>query len=107
LKLTCTHQIANTFAGPAAAESFLDGAGWRWIYGTFAIVTPVMCAPFLWVFWYNQRLAKKQGVLVEKREASGRTWYQSLKYYFIEFDCQLPWPPYLPVPANRCLQSSA
>ena len=78
--------IATAFAGPAAANSFYVHSTWRWAYGTFAIVTPVMCAPFLWVFWHNQRLAKKQGILVDKREASGRTWYQSLKHYAIEFD---------------------
>lgn len=78
--------IATSFAGPAAAQSFLATSGWRWGYGTFAIVTPVICAPFLWVFWHNQKLARKQGILVDRREASGRTWYQSLQYYFIEFD---------------------
>ncbi|KAK3706078.1 hypothetical protein LTR37_012905 [Vermiconidia calcicola] len=78
--------IATTFAGPAAAQSFYNGAGWRWAYGTFCIVTPAMCAPFLWVFWHNQRLARKQGILVDKRAASGRTWYQSLQYYLVEFD---------------------
>lgn len=80
--------IATSFAGPAAAGSFLAHSGWRWGYGTFAIVTPVICAPFLWVFWHNQRLARKQGILVDRREASGRTWYQSLQYYLIEFDCK-------------------
>jgi MFS family permease len=80
--------IATVFAGPAAAQSYYSGAGWRWAYGTFAIVTPVMCAPFLWVFWHNQKLARKQGILVDRREASGRSWYQSVQYYLIEFDCK-------------------
>ncbi|KAK5173924.1 uncharacterized protein LTR77_002605 [Saxophila tyrrhenica] len=86
LAFSTSPYIATTFAGPAAAARYMEGAGWRWVYGTFAIVTPAMCAPFLWVFWRNQQLARKQGILVDRREASGRTWYQSLKYYFIEFD---------------------
>ena len=78
--------IATTFAGPAAAQSFLRTSGWRWGYGVFAIITPAICLPFVFVFWYNQRLAKKQGVLPEQRKASGRTWLQSLRHYLIEFD---------------------
>jgi len=78
--------IATTFAGPAAAQSFLRTSGWRWGYGVFAIVTPAMCVPFLFIFWHNQRVARKQGVLVHKREASGRTALQSLRHYLLEFD---------------------
>lgn len=78
--------IATTFAGPSAAQSFLRTSGWRWGYGVFAIIVPVISAPFLIVFWYNQRLAREQGILVDSREASGRTPLQSLKHYLIEFD---------------------
>lgn len=80
--------IATTFAGPAAAQSFYQQSGWQWAFGTFAIVTPVICMPFLGVFWWNQRTARKQGVLTEKREASGRTTFQSIRHYLIEFDRQ-------------------
>ncbi|KAF2716037.1 MFS general substrate transporter [Polychaeton citri CBS 116435] len=78
--------IATTFAGPAAAQSFLRTSGWRWAFGTYAIVTPFMCVPFLWVFVYNEKQAKRQGILVHRREASGRSWIQSLNHYVIEFD---------------------
>jgi len=81
--------IATTFAGPAAAQSFLQTSGWGWGYGVFAIIIPVICAPFVFIFWHNQQLARKQGVLVEKREASGRTWLQSLRHYLVEFDGEL------------------
>lgn len=80
--------IATTFAGPAAAQAFFKGAGWRWGYGSFAIITPIICAPFSWIFWHNQKLARDQGLLTKGREASGRTWYQSVQHYFIEFDCK-------------------
>lgn len=78
--------IATVFAGPAAGEAYYNHSTWRWAYGTFAILTPVISLPFLWIFWYNQKLARKQGVLVEKREASGRTWSESVQHYLIEFD---------------------
>jgi MFS family permease len=80
--------IVTTFAGAPAAQSFYETAGWRWAFGAFAIITPVMSLPFLWVFWNNQRLAKKQGVLVTTHESSGRSWYQSVQHYLIEFDCK-------------------
>ena len=86
--------IATTFAGPAAAQAYYDHSTWRWAYGTFAIITPVVCSAFLWVFWHNQRLARKQGVLVHRRAASGRTWYQSLQHYMIEFDGTWPNTPF-------------
>lgn len=78
--------IATTFAGPAAAQSYEYGAGWPWAYGTFAIVVPIISLPFLAVFAYNQRLARKQGIIEDTRAASGRTPWQSIMHYFIEFD---------------------
>lgn len=84
--------IATTFAGPAAAQSFLATSGWPWGYGTFAIVVPAISVPFLSVFWYNQRLAKQQGIIVKSRAASDRTFLQSIRHHFIEFDsaCSTP-----------------
>lgn len=81
-------QIATVFAGPAAGQAYYYHSTWRWAYGTFAIITPAISLPFLWVFWNNQRLAKRQGVLVEKREASGRRLWDSVQHYLIEFDGQ-------------------
>ena len=78
--------IATVFAGPAAAQAWYYGVGWRWAYGAFAIITPAICISFLWVFWHNERLARKQGILVHTRQASGRTWWQSVQHYLIEFD---------------------
>ena len=76
--------IATTFAGPAAAGNFIDGAGWRWAYGTFAIVTPAMTLPFIALYWWKVRQARSEEKLV--KQPSGRTFPQSVKYYLIEFD---------------------
>lgn len=80
-----TPYIATTFAGPAAAQSFYDEDAVRWGFGTFVILTPVVAAPILILFWYNRRKARKMG-LIKKRPSSGRTWYQSIMHYVIEFD---------------------
>lgn len=76
--------IATTWIGGPAAQSFLDGAGFRWGFGTFAIVTPVMCMPVFFLFVWNYRKAKKAGVMPVRE--TNRTILQSLKYYTVEFD---------------------
>lgn len=79
-----TPYIVTTFAGPRAAQSFLETSGWPWGYGTFAIITPVISLPIMALLWFNQRKAIKQGLLVQQK--SGRSILQSINYYFWEFD---------------------
>ncbi|KAI1506387.1 major facilitator superfamily domain-containing protein [Biscogniauxia marginata] len=69
--------------GPMA-QSLLSGIGFRWGFGIFSIITPIMCLPLFFLFTYNYQKAKKQGFVVTKD--SGRTFAQSFKYYFWEFD---------------------
>jgi MFS family permease len=76
--------IATTFAGPSAAESFLEHSTWQWAFGCFAILTPVVAAPVFIILWVNAQKAKKIGVL--KKTASGRSSLQSIWHYIIEFD---------------------
>ncbi|KAG9243614.1 siderophore iron transporter-like protein [Calycina marina] len=79
-----TPYIVTTFAGPRAAESFLKTSGWRWAYGTFTIVTPVIALPIMCLLWFNQRKAAERGLLI--KEKSPRTPIQSISFYFWEFD---------------------
>ncbi|KAI9255095.1 major facilitator superfamily domain-containing protein [Phascolomyces articulosus] len=79
-----TPYIITAFAGAKAAEGFYYDISWRWGYGTFAIVFPVVAAPLFFVLKYNLRKAEKQGII--KKEKSDRTFLQSVWYYFIEFD---------------------
>lgn len=81
---TSSPYIVTAFAGPKAAEGFY-GDNWRWGYGTWAIVLPVVAAPLFFTLHINQRKAIRNGILVKKQ--SGRTWTQSLWYYAVEFDC--------------------
>ncbi|KID74611.1 MFS siderochrome iron transporter 1 [Metarhizium brunneum] len=83
--LTTSPFLITTWASGPAASSFLTGAGWRWAFGTFCIVVPVVCSPILVLFLYNHFKAKKMGAL-PARQPSGRTPLQSIKHYAIQFD---------------------
>lgn len=76
--------LITCWLGGPIATAFLDGAGWRWAFGMFAIVVPVVTLPLFGLFQYQYRRAMKTGVIA-KRE-SGRTTWQSITYYFREFD---------------------
>ena len=85
---TSSPYMITAFAGSKAAEGFYEDISWRWGFGTFAIVFPVVAAPLYFILKYNVRKAKKQGVL--GREKSGRTLLQTIWFYTLEFDCKQP-----------------
>lgn len=85
LAISQTPFICTAFTTPYAVSSFVSGAGWRWGYGTFAIVTPVACLPLCGIFLYYQRKAEKMG-LYKRTESPVRGWYQTIVHYWIEFD---------------------
>jgi len=84
LAFSQTPFIATTFAGPAAAQSLYTGPGWRWGFGMFCIIYPVIVLPLVGLFLWNQSKARKQGLLITP--SHGRSTVQSIKYYLIEFD---------------------
>jgi hypothetical protein len=43
-----------------------------------------VCIPVAVVMLFMQRKAEKTGML--EKERSGRSWWQSIAYYFIQFD---------------------
>lgn len=83
---TSSPYMITAFAGPKAAESFLEHINWRWGFGCFAIIFPVVASPLYFVLKFNLRKAEKEGVLAT--EKSGRTLIQSIWHYAIEFDCE-------------------
>ncbi|KAL1966055.1 hypothetical protein VTN77DRAFT_4803 [Rasamsonia byssochlamydoides] len=80
---TCPY-IANTFAGPAAAQQFYKHSSRRWGYGSFAIIVPAVCTPLIIIFLINRRKALQLGYVPEAK--SGRTVWESARHYAIEFD---------------------
>ncbi|KAL2158814.1 hypothetical protein VTH06DRAFT_4006 [Thermothelomyces fergusii] len=81
---TASPYIITAFAGPKAAEDFLEHVNWRWGFGCFSIIFPVVAAPLFFVLKYHRHRARKQGLIA--REKSGRTWTQSIWHYVIQFD---------------------
>ncbi|KAL4882069.1 putative siderochrome-iron transporter [Aspergillus karnatakaensis] len=76
--------ICTAFTGPRAAQSLLATTTWRWAWGAFAIVFPVVLVPLIVVFKFYERKAKKMGLYQEVK--SSRTWTQSVTHYIHEFD---------------------
>ncbi|KAM0717550.1 hypothetical protein Q7P37_007402 [Cladosporium fusiforme] len=79
--------MITAFAGSKAAESFLvDVGSWRWAFGAFAIITPVVALPLYTTLRINLNKAKKAGLMPEERMSSGRTIPQTIVHFIHEFD---------------------
>ncbi|EGE05592.1 siderophore iron transporter [Trichophyton equinum CBS 127.97] len=79
--------ITCWLAGPISSN-FLAGPGWRWAFGTFAILVPMITLPLFQLLLINYLKAKKMG-LVSQSDGSNRdhsTLLQSLVYYSKQFD---------------------
>lgn len=76
--------ICTAFTGSLAAESFMRMTTWRWAFGAFTLIQPVVFLPLVFVFLFFQRKAASMGLFV--REDSGRTTWQSIMHYIHEFD---------------------
>ncbi|KAL4875691.1 major facilitator superfamily domain-containing protein [Aspergillus karnatakaensis] len=81
---TSSPYIITAFAGPKSAEDFYEKYGWRWGFGAFSIIFPIVAMPLFIIFKINMGKAANQGVLA--REPSGRTLLQSIWHYTIQFD---------------------
>lgn len=81
---TSSPYIITAFAGAKAAEGFYYNISWRWGFGTFAIVFPVVAAPLYFILKFNLRKAKKENNFTA--EKSGRTFLQSVWNVIIQFD---------------------
>ncbi|KAJ5082755.1 hypothetical protein N7532_011798 [Penicillium argentinense] len=60
------------------------GIGYRWGFGVFAIVMPVISAPLWGLWYYTQKKAEKMNLTPKK--SSNRTIWQLVMHYLIEFD---------------------
>ncbi|KAL4728030.1 hypothetical protein ACLX1H_004738 [Fusarium chlamydosporum] len=80
---TSSPYMISAFAGSYASQEMLTDIGWPWGFGTFAFLTPVVCAPLYILLKVNLHKAKKD---ILPKEASGRTFKESVWHYLIEFD---------------------
>lgn len=85
--INSTPRIAATFAGPKLVDQFYYGPGWRWAFGAFIIILVACSIPAMGVMLYMYHKARQSGYAEKKR--SGRTTFESLRYYTIEFDSKL------------------
>lgn len=81
---TSSPYIITAFAGPKSAEDFYYKVNWRWGFGCFAIIFPVVAAPLYLLLKFNLRKAIKQGLTAN--EDSGRTFLQNIWHYTVQFD---------------------
>jgi hypothetical protein len=76
--------IATVWIIGPLATTFLNGPGFRWAFGAFAIITPLVSMPLYGLIQWNYRKAVKAGIMPEHE--SSRTFVQSVKHYAVEYD---------------------
>ncbi|KAH7160454.1 major facilitator superfamily domain-containing protein [Dactylonectria estremocensis] len=81
---TSSPYMITAFAGPKAAEKFYLNISWRWGFGAFAIILPIVATPLYVVLKTNLKKAEKMGLFV--KESSGRTWFQAIIHGVVEYD---------------------
>ena len=78
-------RVASTFLGPIIGQRFYEEVNYRWAFGAFSIILVGCSVPAMGLMVFMYRKAEKEG-LYQKRQPSGRTWYQSIVHYVIEID---------------------
>ncbi|KAK0242891.1 drug:h+ antiporter [Armillaria nabsnona] len=79
--------IINAFIGSNVSTQVLEGAGWRWGYGMFAILVPASLSPLIITLVWAERKAKRLGLVPEKPKASNSD--KSLVQQILEVISQL------------------
>ncbi|TQN67945.1 Siderophore iron transporter mirB [Colletotrichum shisoi] len=81
---TSSPYMITAFAGPKAAEGFLNNVSWRWGFGCFSIALPIVAVSMYGILKWNTRKAKKKGILI--RGSSGRSFVEIVRWGLDEFD---------------------
>ncbi|KAJ0120633.1 hypothetical protein N8I77_005049 [Diaporthe amygdali] len=81
---TSSPYIITAFAGSKASEGFYYNISWRWGFGCFAIIFPIVAIPLFGILKFSVHKAKKNGTYVPRN--SGRTIPQSIWHYIVDFD---------------------
>ncbi|KAJ4317970.1 hypothetical protein N0V94_004653 [Neodidymelliopsis sp. IMI 364377] len=67
LSFATSPYVITTWIGGPVAQSVLGGPGWRWGFGIFTIIIPVVVVPLAALVLYNDRKAKKMGLIEETK----------------------------------------
>ncbi|KAL1622253.1 hypothetical protein SLS56_008825 [Neofusicoccum ribis] len=84
--LSTTPYILTTFAGPAVAQWFQDNSSWRWAYIIFAIITPLVSLPIIYLLFYTKRIAIRKGILKLNELKRKEPWLVQAQKFAIQFD---------------------
>ncbi len=76
--------LITVWAYGPASERMLNTFGFRWGFGIWAIVFPIVCTPLALLFWYNAHKAKKMGLI--HVTPHGRGVVENALWYAREFD---------------------
>lgn len=82
--LASSSNLITCWLGGPIGQGFLSGPGWRWCFGMFSILIPVVSLPLVGLLLHNYFKAKKQGLIPERN--TNRSVWQSIIYYCREFD---------------------
>ncbi|KIW02141.1 uncharacterized protein PV09_06627 [Verruconis gallopava] len=75
----------TVWAGPEAAQRILETTTWRWGYGMWAIILPVVFTPLAVILFLNQRRAKRQGLAVPS-PLHGKSALEIIKNFWYDMD---------------------
>ncbi|KZZ94908.1 Major facilitator superfamily domain, general substrate transporter [Moelleriella libera RCEF 2490] len=75
--------ITAWISGPLS-QMFLNGPGFRWGFGVFAILTPCITLPLFGLFMQNNQKARQKGLITDR--AVTRSLWETIVHYAQEFD---------------------
>ncbi|KAF2649653.1 MFS transporter [Lophiostoma macrostomum CBS 122681] len=83
LSFATSPYVITTWLGGPISESVLNGPGWRWAFGIFCIIIPIVVIPLAILFLWNDHKAKKLGLI----ESTKIDWIvSSVKKFCIDVD---------------------
>lgn len=83
---TSSPYMITAFAGSKSAEAFILNVSWRWGFGAFAIILPVVASPIYFLLTVSLRKAQTHGIIV--KEKNNQSVLQRVKDVLVAFDSE-------------------
>jgi MFS family permease len=83
LAFATTPYIFTTWVGGPMSQSTLNTIGWRWAFGIFTVVLPIVVLPLAGLLYWNQRKARRAGLI---KTQPIRVTAASIRNYAVEVD---------------------